>query len=119
MPQSQVGGNNRGTEWRAIWYTFEIHNPSRLGHLYDTCYQNGDYASYESAPYPGSSEFYNNTVTGGGNISKLDTYRHKGFANVSMFDGHVETFSLDKLKSAAASNDYPQNEKNPELVNRN
>ena len=116
MPTSQVGGDNRGTNWLAIWYTFEIHNPSRLGHLYDTCYQNVDYANYESAPYPGVSSFYNNSITTGGNISRLDTYRHRGIANVSMFDGHVETFSLNQLKAAAAAEDYPQNEKNPELL---
>jgi len=119
MPDHQVGGDNIGTDYRAIWYTFEVHNPSRLGHLFDSTYNSNTYASYEKADYPGSAEILpNNGISAEGNIQKLDTYRHKGVANVSMIDGHVETISLSTFRSAKDAKDYPFFEKNPELVNR-
>ena len=117
MSDRQVGGDNIGTDYRAIYFTFEVHNPSSLGHLYDTSYNTNTYTSYENADYPGSYEFYPNAgVTTEGNIQRLDTYRHKGVANVGMIDGHVETFKLNTLRSAKDVKGYPLFEKNPELT---
>jgi len=114
MTRYQVGGNAAGADWNSIHYTHQVHNPSQLGHLYETHNKTSSIEEYQKST-SGVATFYNNTIETGGTIWKLDTWRHNKVCNVSMIDGHVETFSLDTLRANVNPKGYPLWEKNREL----
>jgi prepilin-type processing-associated H-X9-DG protein/prepilin-type N-terminal cleavage/methylation domain-containing protein len=113
MTRYQVGGDGTAgnAKCNSIRYSHQIKGPSKLGHLYETHNKTSSLADYLSTRL-GCATFYNNTANIN-NVYNLDTWRHNGVCNVSMFDGHVETFSLDYMIFSVKAVTYPMWEKTP------
>ena len=117
MPYYQIGGTKCDNNYRPIWYLQEVKSPSSLAHLSETQYNTNGPNDYYNASYNGSDGFYNTATQSEGYFYRLDTFRHNGKVNVSMLDGHVETFTFEYLKGYTKPlQTYPFWEKNPNNV---
>ena len=118
MPQYQIGGSPCDNNYRPFYYMQEVQNPSQLGHLSETQYEtNGPSVYYSYSSYNGSDSFYNTSTQSEGYFYRLDTFRHNGKVNVSLLDGHVETFTFEYLKGySKPKQTYPFWEKNPKNI---
>ena len=120
LPTYGIGGKGTGTNFRPIYYAYEVKSPSSLGYVFETCNSTMS-TDYYTNSYKGRHTFYNLDTNAEGKISQLDTIRHNGVCNIAMFDGHVETgWSLNTLLALKGpyknqENAYPMFEKNPEL----
>ena len=117
MPYYQIGGTPCDQNFRPFWYLQEVQSPSSMAHLSETQYNTNGPNDYYNASYNGSDGFYNTSTQSEGYFYRLDTFRHNEKVNVSMLDGHVETFTREYLKGyTKALQTYPFWEKNPKIV---
>ncbi len=108
MPEYQIGGKGCGTYLTSISYLHKVKSPSQLAHLTETIYSwNDSLQGYYNASYSGSNFFYNVSVRDSGFIAFMDTIRHSGKVNISMLDGHVETWTLEQVKASRTGYKYP------------
>ena len=112
----QVGGTKCDGNYKVIWYMQEAQNPSQLCHLSETQWlTNGPTEYYAYSSYNGADSFYNTSTQSAGYFYRLDTFRHNGRVNISMLDGHVETWTYEQLLGTKSPKNYPFWEKNTKL----